>query len=248
MTFKDHFSKQASDYAQHRPDYPDLLIEAIVRMVPEPRARAVDVACGSGQATVMLADHFEQVIGVDPSRSQLSNAPVRSNVAYLVGAAEALPFEDRSVDLLTVGQGLHWFDLLPFWREAGRVIRPGGIFAAWTYWLPSINIQIDALLMRYFHDVVGPYWPPERKDVDNGYADIAIPFADVHRGVLKEPMTATWEVDRFLGFLSSWSGSQRYRDETGKEPLDEIAPPLKNAWGSIPRPVAWPITLITARV
>lgn len=56
----------------------------------------------------MLAKRFKRVIATDPSEEQLSHAPEISNVDFRVGSAESTGLSDQSVDLITVGQGLHW--------------------------------------------------------------------------------------------------------------------------------------------
>ncbi|WP_211263129.1 methyltransferase domain-containing protein [Thioalkalivibrio nitratireducens] len=47
-------------------------------------------------------------------------------------------------DLITVGQALHWFDFPAFYAEAARVLRPGGVLAAWGYGLMQVSPAVDA--------------------------------------------------------------------------------------------------------
>ncbi len=58
VTFKDHFSRLAAQYAEFRPRYPGALFDLLARIAPA-RARAWDCACGSGQATLDLAERFD---------------------------------------------------------------------------------------------------------------------------------------------------------------------------------------------
>uniref|UniRef100_A0A8C2E6X2 Zgc:162780 n=1 Tax=Cyprinus carpio TaxID=7962 RepID=A0A8C2E6X2_CYPCA len=97
---------------------------------------AVDVGCGSGQGTLLLAPHFTCVVGTDISPAQLEmgrkhvNIP---NVSYRESPAEELPFEDGSVDLVTAMSAFHWFDHSRFLQEAHRVLKPNGCLAVLNY-------------------------------------------------------------------------------------------------------------------
>ncbi|MEM9305343.1 MAG: methyltransferase domain-containing protein, partial [Pseudomonadota bacterium] len=139
--FRDHFSDLAALYARARPDYPAALYAWLSEKAPG-RALAVDVGCGSGQATHGLAPHFDQVIGTDASGEQIDRAQPAGPVRFEVAPAEACPVDDGTVDLLTAAQAAHWFDHDAFQPEAHRVLRPGGLLAFWTYELLRIEPAI----------------------------------------------------------------------------------------------------------
>ena len=96
---------------------------------------AVDVGCGNGQATLPLAEHFHRVIGCDISIQQISHAPRDvDRVEFKVSPSEHLLFlEANSVDLLTAANALYFFDQDLFYKEATRVLKPGGVLAIYTY-------------------------------------------------------------------------------------------------------------------
>lgn len=83
MTFPDHFSTVAAQYAASRPKYPAELFAWLASMSPT-RGLAWDAGCGSGQASVALAPHFTRVIASDASAQQIANAEPRANVTYMV--------------------------------------------------------------------------------------------------------------------------------------------------------------------
>ncbi|XP_020483784.1 putative methyltransferase DDB_G0268948 [Labrus bergylta] len=131
---KDH----AAAYLQYRVA-PDELISRIMSFM-ETRTNhfklAVDVGCGSGQGTILLAPHFAKVVGTDISKAQLEMAQVNSNppnVSYRHCPAEELPFASGEVDLVTAMTAAHWFDRQKFLLEADRVLRPGGCLALLSY-------------------------------------------------------------------------------------------------------------------
>ncbi|XP_052422259.1 putative methyltransferase DDB_G0268948 [Carassius gibelio] len=97
---------------------------------------AVDVGCGSGQGTLLLAPHFTRVVGIDISPAQLEMGRKHvnvSNISYRESPAEELPFEDGSVDLVTTMSAFHWFDHSRFLQEAHRVLKPHGCLAVLNY-------------------------------------------------------------------------------------------------------------------
>ena len=101
MSFKDHFSAQATDYARFRPDYPAGLFAWLAGIAPM-RDTAWDCGTGSGQAAVGLAAHFRHVIATDPSRRQPDHAEPHPRVEYRQASAEVSLLDTASVDLVTV--------------------------------------------------------------------------------------------------------------------------------------------------
>src|SRR5581483_8552501 len=99
---------------------------------------------------------------------------------YRVAPAEASGLADGTVALIGVAQALHWFDLDRFYAEARRVLSPGGLLAVWTYGLQRLDdLALDAELMRFYSETVGPYWPAERRHVDAGYRTLPFPFDEL---------------------------------------------------------------------
>src|SRR5437867_1927146 len=122
MSFKDHFSKQAADYAKFRPRYPHEMFEYLGSLAPR-RQLAWDCDTGNGQAAVGLATVFERVIATDASEKQIANAQSHERVEYRVAAAENTGIQSATVDLIMVAQALHWFDLPRFYEEARHALK-----------------------------------------------------------------------------------------------------------------------------
>ncbi|XP_069497380.1 uncharacterized protein [Ambystoma mexicanum] len=102
----------------------------------EPFMLAVDVGCGTGQSTRVLAPHFQKVVGVDISEAQIGEAKEISgppNISYFVCFAENLPFNDASVDLILASAAVHWFNIEKFMKEVNRVLKPTGCVALMSY-------------------------------------------------------------------------------------------------------------------
>lgn len=242
--FKDHFSTQAPDYQRYRPGYPQAMFEYLAAAAPA-RDMAVDVGAGNGQAALGLAAHFGQVLATEPSEAQLERARAHPRVTYRCEPAECISVEAGSVDLVVAAQAAHWFDWQRFPSEVLRVLKPGGVVAIWTYELFSVDATVDALVADFYRNVTGPYWPRERRHVEERYASLPFPFEEWPAPVFS--LQTRWDVGEALGYLGTWSSVARYRRLRGRDPLLLVAPLLRQAWGNEERLLEWPIHLRAGR-
>ncbi len=245
--FKDHFSEVSAGYRAFRPRYPTALFEWLASLAPQ-RERAVDLGCGTGQASVALAGRFDEVIGLDPSRDQIARAEPHPRVRYRVAPAEATGLPGASADLVVAAQAVHWFDMARFPGELSRIARPGAAFAVFTYGLCHVSPPIDDVVDRLYRAVLGPYWPPEAAHVEAGYRMLPFPWAEIPAPSL--PIEDWWSLDRFLGFLGTWSAASAYRRKTGGDPISRVAGALASVWGpaEIERKVTWDLAVRAGRV
>jgi SAM-dependent methyltransferase len=247
LSFHDYFSALAFGYARFRPRYPRGLFEFLATAAPRSE-RAWDGATGAGQAAVALAEFFDEVVAGDASAQQIANAEKHPRVAYFVATSEQTPLADRSIDLVTIAQALHWLDAGRFWSEVRRVARPRGIVAAWGYGLVGVSPEVDQVIGHLYRDVLGAYWPPERRLVETGYATIEFPFREL--AAPKFEIAARWNLRELVGYLGTWSSVQKYVEQNGASPLAAIEAELAAAWGApeTVRPVRWPLFLRAGRV
>jgi SAM-dependent methyltransferase len=246
-SFKDHFSAQSEAYSRYRPGYPPALIEFVASCAPS-RAVAVDCATGNGQAAVALADHFDAVVAVDASRAQIEKATRHPRVQYVCTPAERLPVATGSVALVAAAQAAHWFDFERFYAECRRVLVPDGVFAAWTYEKFRIDPEVDALVDTFYTQVVGPFWPPERRYVEEGYRTLPFPWRE--QPIPAFTLETRWDLDQVMGYLATWSAVQRYKEaHDHRDPLPALRSQLERVWpvDRDARLVAWPIHLRLGR-
>ena len=243
MTFKDHFSGHASDYASARPHYPPALFDWLATQCPQ-RALAWDAGCGNGQAAAALAGYFESVFASDPSAEQIAAAEPHPRIRYAVEPAERCSLPDANADLVTVAQAMHWFDVPRFQSEARRVLVPGGLFSAWTYAQSRVAPEVDAVFDRFHDHLLNDYWPAGREHVIDGYRTLPFAFSRF-ANVPAFEMRCEWTLPQYLAYLRSWSASQRYLRETGNDAIALISPDMTTAWGDpmLRRAVPWPLTL-----
>lgn len=244
--FEDHFSRQAPAYARHRPGYPAALFAYLASVAPA-RGLAWDAGTGSGQAAVGLASRFARVIATDPSAQQIAHAHRHDHISYCI-AAERTDLAAQSVDLVTAAQALHWFDIDAFHAEARRVLKQYGVIAVWCYHLSEISPAIDRILSTYHTAIVGPYWPPRTQLVEEHFRTLSFPFDE-----LQPPETffaqADWNLPDLLGYLDTWSATQRFIEQRRHHPLDAIRAELAQEWGApnAGRVIRWPLYMRVGR-
>ncbi|HSD88562.1 MAG TPA: class I SAM-dependent methyltransferase, partial [Kofleriaceae bacterium] len=201
--FADHFSSIARRYAEYRPRYPQALADALAARCSRHDA-AWDAGCGNGQLSVQLATHFARVYAQDPSQAQLDAAQAHPRVEYRCAKAEQSGLPDRSVDLAVAAQAAHWFDWPRFLAEVERVTIPGALVALVSYGI--LVVEGDAantIVQRYYRVDAGPYLPPGRAHVENGYRDLHLPWPPVEAPPLA--MSARWSREELVGYLTTWS-------------------------------------------
>lgn len=239
--FKDHFSSGSADYAAHRPSYPPRLAAELARLSPG-RARALDCGCGTGQLSVLLAGHFDEVVATDASAAQIGKAQAHPRVRYRTALAQDSGLPDASVDLITVAQAAHWLDLDAFYAEVRRVARPQAAVALVTYGVPHIEGAVDETLQHFYRDVIGPYWPAERRHVEDGYRSLPFPFPEVALPAMA--IELHWGLGDLIGYVNTWSAVKAAAKALGDAPVAALAASLRRDWGdpALRRRVAWPLS------
>lgn len=243
----DHFTPLAEQYASFRPSYPDELFDWLASIAPQ-RESAWDCGAGSGQATAALATRFKQVLGTDISAAQLSSAPSLANVEYRVAPAENSSLADHSVDIITVAQAMHWFDLPAFYAEVQRVLKPQGVIAAWGYNRLLIDHpELQKIIDYFYEETIGTYWPAERVHVENDYLHLPFPFSRIitpRFSLYKE-----WPREHLLGYLRSWSAVGRFRAANGYDPVDALEKEVSQHWPENSTFwIEWPLFIHVGRV
>ena len=247
-TFRDHFSEVAAEYAIYRPHYPEALFDFLAARAPA-RKLAWDCACGNGQATIGLAARFDHVIATDPSAAQIAEAPAHPRIEWRVAPGERSGIPGDSCDLVTVAQALHWLDIDAFFAEAARVARQEGLVAIWSYADARLDDPgPDALVRQFARSVVGPFWPPRRHLVDEGYRSVTMPFREIDVPTFE--MMERWTLDQLIGYVRTWSATSRYRQAKNEDPTLELHAKLRALWSEPDQPkrVWWPLSVRVGRV
>ena len=186
-----------------------------------------------------MAEIYKSVIATDTSPKQLEFATKLPNIRYqhtspvmsLVELEKKVAAES-SVNLVTIAQAMHWFDLPVFYQQVKWVLKkPHGVIAAWCYTTPEVNDSMNRILQRFYEN---PYWDPQRKLVDDKYIGINFPFEPVDGADSTGPFEFANErlmgLEDYFTYLRSWSAYQKAK-EKGVELLSEdVVEDFKRAW------------------
>jgi SAM-dependent methyltransferase len=145
----------ADGYDAHRPAPPAALLDVLCSEAQVERpGLVVDLGSGTGLSTRAWADRAEQVVGVEASdamRARAEQQTAAPNVRYVHAFAQDTGLPDGVADVVTCSQSLHWMEPEPTFAEVARILRPGGVFAAYDYdWPPICNWEVE----RAFEEMV----------------------------------------------------------------------------------------------
>jgi SAM-dependent methyltransferase len=141
-------------YDRYRPSPPAglLAILALIAQVERP-ALVADLGAGTGLSTRAWADRAARVVGIEANPAMAGRARLATqaaNVRYLTAFAHRTGLAAAAADVITCAQSFHWMDPPPVLAEAARVLRPGGVFAAYDYDLPPVvQPEIDEAFAAY---------------------------------------------------------------------------------------------------
>ncbi|XP_049610289.1 putative methyltransferase DDB_G0268948 [Syngnathus scovelli] len=213
-------------YLQYRLTPYELINKIMDFMEPKMQNKfnlAVDVGCGNGKGTVLLAPFFKQVVGTDVSPAQLELARAYStspNVSYSQSPAEELPFESGQVDLLAAMTAAHWFEWPRFLKEAERVLKPNGCLALLSNTMDMELEYGDATsalndICKEFYAALLPYKNPCLGTCSSQtYLEMfdSCPFPDKEwNGCQKIYRTAT--VNRYIGLVETFTSYRKMKSQ-----------------------------------
>jgi len=153
-------------------------------------------------------------------------------VCYTAQPAEATGYADQAFDAVCVAQALHWFDMARFGPELDRVLKPGGLFAAWGYGGFALNPAFDAVLRRTVLDRIESFWAPQNQLLWGGYRAVPLPYPDIDVPAIR--MTVRADLAGVIAYLKSWSAVRLYSEAHGESFLRDAAEALLPAWGASP--------------
>ncbi len=218
-------------------------------MVSE-RHTAWDCATGNGQAALGLTPYFEKIVATDASAAQIAQAFAHEKIGYSIAPAEGTDLASQSIDLVTVGTAVHWFNFDLFYPEVKRVLKPHGVIAVWSYGefeMPFITAELSRLIQT-FRQLVQPFRPKEHKLIREQYQTIPFPFEELESPNFS--MTAEWTVKDLIGYANTWSITQRLIETHGLEPFTTFARQVTDVWNATQPAelVQWPIYLRVGRL
>jgi len=143
---------EASKYDRTRPTPPPALLDLLTQLIHTPHpALVVDLGSGTGLSTTIWGERAQQVIGIEPNadmRTQavrkVENHPYAAQIEYREGVAHRTGLSDGCADIVTCAQAFHWMEPTSTLAEIARILRPGGLFAAYDYDSPpALNWELE---------------------------------------------------------------------------------------------------------
>jgi SAM-dependent methyltransferase len=141
----------AARYDRFRPRTPRALVEVLCRYARVERpGLVVDLGCGTGLSTRIWSGVADQVVGIEPNAAMLAAAEEAPGVEYREAFAHDTGLAGSVADIVTCSQSLHWMEPEPTFAEVARILRPGGVFAAYDYdWPPVVDPELDEAFKAY---------------------------------------------------------------------------------------------------
>ncbi len=167
------FGPYAASYDSARPAPPRELVRFLIQWSGVRAPDVVDIGAGTGLSTMIWAGSARQVIAVEPSSGMrqileqkiarpgaaqpdpaqpgpAAGGPADTRFIVTSGAAEVTGLPDGCADIVTASQAMHWFDATRALPEIARLLRPGGVLAAYDCdWPPDVDWQTDAAFSAY---------------------------------------------------------------------------------------------------
>lgn len=223
-------------------------LAAYLATLPRTPTVAWDSGCGSGQLSVPLADYFDRVEATDASEQQLAEAERHPRVNYRRAKSESSGLADASIDLAVCAQAAHWYDLEAYYREVRRIAAPGCAIVLVTYGRGLVDDEIRPVFDHFYEIIAGPYWPPERWIVEDGYRALAFPFREIKTPNIE--MHSDWTLAQLFGYVDTWSAVRGMEKAQGRGPYEQFCRELAGAWGDPARTrrITWPLTIRAGHV
>ena len=152
----ERFSGFADDYDRFRPAAPHMVVEILTQYFGAKPSLVVDLGCGTGLSSFLWLDHADRIIGVEPNADMLHKAQERlhhlgdaSHIAFVHGYSNQLDLASGAADVVTCSQSFDWMEPSSTLKEVSRVLRAGGIFAAYDCdWPPTVQWEIEDQYLR----------------------------------------------------------------------------------------------------
>jgi SAM-dependent methyltransferase len=224
----------AASYDRFRPRPPEALLDLLVRLAGGSRPELViDLGSGTGLSARAWAGRAERVVGVEPDEAMRAVAEEQGGAEFVAASSSATGLPDDCADLVTCSQSLHWMEPEPTFAEVGRILRPGGVFAAYDYDpVPVVHPELDAVFdavlgeAKALRDRTGRISPwtssaPLRKDEHVKRMRASGQFHYAREFVLHS--VEEGDAERVLGLIRSYGAVEVHKDELRLDELEATA-------------------------
>jgi SAM-dependent methyltransferase len=237
------FDGVAERYDQHRPDYPDALVEGVIEVAGlHPGDRILEIGCGPGKATRLFAEAGFQLHCIEPGANLLAIAEKHFSdypVTFECARFEEWEETQTNFDLVMSAQAFHWVPEEIGYAKAARTLRPGGHIALIWNMYPGPKNQIfqdiDAVYRKHAPEVIRPEDDFERgiEKRKQSILDSEL-FEDLQ--ILRYPWSEVCDVEHYLGLLGTYSDHLRLPEDRRQRLYDGVAEVIESHGGTIEKP------------
>jgi len=151
----DRFQGFANLYNDVRPACPGHVVDLLTRYFGRRPHTVVDIGCGTGLSTLVWQNSAERIIGVDPGEDMLAQAADAvkraPNIELVRAFSDATGLDSSLADIVTCSQSFHWMEPESTLREVARLLKPGGVFAAYDCdWPPVCCTDVELAYQNLF--------------------------------------------------------------------------------------------------
>ena len=228
-------SSFAESYDRYRPRPPQALLDLLTSLVEVERpALVADLGSGTGLSARAWAGRAERIVGIEPDDAMRGVAEARDGgVEYIAASSSATGLPDACADIVTCSQSLHWMELDTTFAEVGRILRPGGVFAAYDYdTAPVVAPEVDqafydladrAVALRQTTGLISP-WTTRQAHTKREHLDAM--RASGAFGFVREVVLHSIEegdAERLIGLARSLGAVEVHREQVSFDELEEVA-------------------------
>jgi ubiquinone/menaquinone biosynthesis C-methylase UbiE len=213
------FTGLAEVYSKSRPSYHPDAIDYMFSIMQNKNAIIADIGSGTGILTEQLLQRGLRVFGVEPN-SDMRDAAVKHLAQYgelftqIDGNDKNTQLPDHSVDIVTVAQALHWFDLDAFRAECNRILKPrGGVFVLYNEYAGATVDQYYQML-SYHGPSANPTPNQPRRKLGSDFApEITQQFFGGEVICKRFPSLISYDKEQLVGRALSSSHTPRPGDK-----------------------------------
>ena len=233
----DRFTGFQDTYDTHRPAAPPIVAELIEGYLASRPGLVVDVGCGTGLSSFLWQERADRILGIEPSddmrsiaerRLQQQAQQLQHRMSFAAGYSHELPLGPETADVITCSQSFHWMEPVSTLAEFARVLRPGGVFAAYDCdWPPVVDWPVesayDALLARADRIIAEREQPEQLAHKRDKASHLQTIRDSGHFRYVREIVfhhSSPFTAERLIGLLLSQGGLQT-AFKLGSDELDE---------------------------
>ena len=142
----ERFKGFACLYDSARPACPEYVVKVLTRYLGHRPQTVVDMGCGTGLSTLVWKDTADKIIGIEPNEDMIARAVVNAkNLEFVCAFSDKTGLGSGIADIVTCSQSFHWMEPQSTLREIARLLKSGGVFAAYDCdWPPVCNASVEA--------------------------------------------------------------------------------------------------------